>query len=101
MNGQLLSWDHENYIFPKVTKMRPSMISVHSRAHFCAICTFSQPTDANKLFSRVSVTHFCEGMILKNNKNENKISLHGAWDLDVLPHDSQSCFQHGDKIETK
>ena len=47
------------------------------------------------------MTLFCEGMILKNNEKENKISLHGAWDLDVLRHDSQSCFQHGDKIETK
>ena len=59
--------------------------SVHSRAHFCATCAFLQPPHANNLSLCVSVTLFCEGMILQNNKNENKISSQGAWGLDILP----------------
>ena len=47
---------------------------------------------------------FCEGMISKMIHMKTKIiSSQGAWDLDVLPCDTSqsSCFQHGNKIETK
>ena len=59
--------------------------SVHSRARFCATCAFLQPPHANNLFLCVGVMLFCEGMILQNNKNGNKISSQGAWELDILP----------------
>ena len=64
--------------------MKGNKPSVHSRARFCTTCAFLQPPDANNLFLCVSVMLFCEGMILQNNKTENKISSQGAWDLDIL-----------------